>query len=1017
MSLSMSQNGSLYQPTVIVLLAGTSLLGTRAFAQHTDVATKPETVSSFEDNVRPLLKKYCLCCHNADTMESGIRVDDLSGTPTDRQLFLWKDIKKQIFDGVMPPEDALQPTAAQRQMLTDWISRTLAEAKRRPRENNGTIRRLTVAQYRNTLRDLLKLEDDLTDVLPADGVSKDGFLNNGQTLQLSPLLVEAYFEIAEKALDQCIVDERSKPVIQNFRMDFGAYLNTAPCPDELILGADSHLLKNQDFVVTQLTPAKAFDSQPYRIRTKYEFIEGYQGNDTVRGWKTFDSIYHSVFACMRGSEGYPKGKAYEVIPQGLLLRPAIPSSELFGQQSTLGPNANFKISLRELPDQGRFRVSVKAMRYDDGLLLESGAPIASDNKIDTVIADLSDSAEANLHIEEPGIYQVDVSFMPGEGREDQKEQHELSLTLGHRFFSGALYPSNLEASGKPKEETSAFMLVRLSPGPLRMTARFEKQQSQVRQIAFTLLDDQCKTAKQFCLFEKRSPYLSVHVGLRRDCGSTLTQVGEAQLVLSGELKEYVFTGAISNFPDPDVEDNNVNYLAGIREIGVHSEYTDGRDIPRLLIRSVEFEGPYYESWPPETHRNIFVDSDHKDNPEVYAREVIRSFAKRAYRRPIAEEEERSLMSVWTDSFASTNDFYIGVKNALFVVLTSPQFLFLIENSDTPQGEFLTPHELAAKLSYFLWDTIPDRRLSQLADTNMLHSSLDAEIERMTYDRRFQQFVREFTSQWLSLDKFDVLEVDRQLFPKLTRDTKAHLRNEPLAFLHYLIRENSPLRNLVNADFIVANDVVASYYELPIQTENGFEFLPVKHKTKHLGGVLSQAGILAGLSDGRHANPIKRGAWLARKIIAMPPDDPPPNVPALPNNDGTELSLREKLERHRNQQGCANCHSGIDPWGLPLEEFDASGLFRPDQRANSQSTLPDETVVQDTAELKAYLSNRQIDQVAFSFLKHLTIYATGRSLNYNEIEFLKEKGIQLRSVDYRVHDMIRFVIKSKLFLEK
>ena len=206
------------------------------------------------------------------------------------------------------------------------------------------------------------------------------------------------------------------------------------------------------------------------------------------------------------------------------------------------------------------------------------------------------------------------------------------------------------------------------------------------------------------------------MGLRRDCGSTLTQVGRPQTVSSSELSEFVFEGAISNFPSPDVEDDNVNYLAGVREIGVHSEYTDGRDMPRLLIQSVEFEGPLYETWPPRTHRQIFLPSQQPRESAQYAREVIRNFATRAYRRPITDAEETLLLEVWETSMGETDDFQSSVKDALQVVLTSPQFLFLVETSQTPEAEPIDDWELASKLSYFLWNTAPDEQLRELASS-------------------------------------------------------------------------------------------------------------------------------------------------------------------------------------------------------------------------------------------------------------------------------------------------------------
>ncbi|MEO2020785.1 MAG: DUF1587 domain-containing protein, partial [Pirellulaceae bacterium] len=317
-------------------------------ATPADVETTVEQ-KTFRSSMQPLLKQYCIRCHNAQEMKSGIRLDHLDGSLQSKQLFLWRDILKQINEEAMPPSDELQPTAEQRQALTKWIRESMDSARARDTQRNGSTRRLTVSQYRNTLQDLLGLEDNLTDVLPPDSISREGFANNGETLLLSPLLVEAYFDIAEKALDLAIVDEKTKPVIQNFRMDLGKAINPQPCPDKLILGANSHLLANNNFTVTELSTSRPFVYEPFRMRTRYRFIEGYQGNATVRGWRDYDSIYHAVFACMRGTPGYPKGAAYQAIPSGLLLRPAIPSAELFQIESTYGPKSNFKISLRELP--------------------------------------------------------------------------------------------------------------------------------------------------------------------------------------------------------------------------------------------------------------------------------------------------------------------------------------------------------------------------------------------------------------------------------------------------------------------------------------------------------------------------------------------------------------------------------------------------------------------------------------------------------------------------------------------
>jgi mono/diheme cytochrome c family protein len=234
-------------------------------------------------------------------------------------------------------------------------------------------------------------------------------------------------------------------------------------------------------------------------------------------------------------------------------------------------------------------------------------------------------------------------------------------------------------------------------------------------------------------------------------------------------------------------------------------------------------------------------------------------------------------------------------------------------------------------------------------------------------------------------------------------------------VEHLIRDNRPVRNLVASDFILANEVVADYYGLAEKTESGLRFVPLLHGRAELGGVLGQAAILAGLSDGRESNPVKRGAWLARKIIAEPPADPPPNVPAL-EEATNKLTLRERLERHRNQPGCAQCHAKIDPWGLPLEVFDAGGRLKT-EAVDARSTLPDRTEVDGVAGLRRYLTDDRIDQVAWGVLKHLATYACGRTPTYNELEFLKRQGIKLKGDGYRMQDLVRFIVKSPMFLEK
>ena len=468
----------------LIVLLGALATASGILAQ-VDV-TKP---IDFDGEIRPLVTKYCIRCHNADKAKSGVRLDRVRAVPEDRELFLLQEILEQITDEEMPPEDEPQPTPAERTRLRHWLRATIEAGRERSRGIHGTMRRLTIAQYRNTLRDLLGLREDITGTLPPDAPSKDGFLNDTDTLLLSPLLLEAYFDLAEKALDLSLVDVTSKPVIQNFRMDLGRKVNASPCPDRLILGANSHLLSNEDFVVTELVPPKSFDFEPFAMQRSFRFIEGYRGNDTVRGWREYDSIYHAVFACMRGNPGYPKGLAYQVVDEGLLLRPAIPSAEIFGVESTYGPRANFKISLRELPSGGLFRVTVRAAKYDDGLLLERRDAPRGDEPGQLTVP-LANGLQV-VQVRHAGVHQIDIhEAAVSDSR--AKQNGTLTLRLGDRTFSSR------------RAHLPAFLVVRLTSGLLTVGVDRDGKPT-AEKIVLTRLPDSDPLAARFLRFEKRGP--------------------------------------------------------------------------------------------------------------------------------------------------------------------------------------------------------------------------------------------------------------------------------------------------------------------------------------------------------------------------------------------------------------------------------------------------------------------------------------------------------------------------------
>ena len=977
-----------------------------------DADPEADLRTDFATRVRPVLAASCVECHDADTHESGVRLDEVAAVPTDADIPLWERVEKVIAAGTMPPPEAREPDEAERRALADWIVRGLALARSRPVERHGTTRRLTVAQLRHTLRDLLGVDDDVTGSLPPDAVSRDGFTNQARVMQFSELQVEAWLAAAEKALDAALVDPNVPPRIERFRVEFGSGINPSPTAEPLILGHISQLVPAADVLVTEPAPEKPFPCEPLLMQRHFRFIEGYQGNDTVRGWREFDGIHHAVFACLRGSDGDdakrvvdPRGLNAEVVTGGILLRPSIPGARFLGEGSKYGPLPNLKVAVRELPKRGRFRVTVWAARADDGLLV--GADAAAGAERPAALAAVAGEVPGTWRgdVPEPGLWLVEVRLAgaaPRALRPDgtaPSEAEQVVLDVGTRHFAAPWYQPG-------------FVVVRLPKGPVAIRA-ISAGPEPIAAVALSRLDETEALARRFLAFEARHPRLGVHLGLRRDCGSTLAPVGRPLEVSSTEAANFVFEGAIANFPDPDVEADNPNYLAGIREVALRSEYTSDRDVPRLLVKAIEFEGPFLESWPPASHRAIHdVPGADAPDPEARARAILGRFADRAFRRPASAAETEALLAVWRRARAAGAGFDAALRDGLLAVLAAPQFLFLVESSAGPDPEPLDGHELASKLSYFLWNSPPDDRLLALAADGTLRANLRSEVDRLVGDARFSRFADVFVGEWLGLGRFDVVETDRARHPRLTLHAKPSLREEPARFFEHLARGDAPLEALVASDEVVVNEVVADYYGRATLVESGFDFVPARLEGR--GGLLGLPAVLAGLSDGREPNPVKRGAWFARAIVGRSPPDPPPNVPQL--DDLSKLPLRERLAAHRSAKGCTACHEGIDPWGLPFEAFDAAGLPRTDG-FDATSRLPDGMDVAGFTDFREHVRTALAEEVAAEFVRRLATYACGRPPAGADIGVLRKVAAEVRSRGGGVRDAIHAVVSSEPFLSK
>jgi hypothetical protein len=473
-------------------------------------------------------------------------------------------------------------------------------------------------------------------------------------------------------------------------------------------------------------------------------------------------------------------------------------------------------------------------------------------------------------------------------------------------------------------------------------------------------------------------------------------------------------------------EKELNGWTGVAHI--YNPEMDVEKLPRLLIASVEVEGPVQKEWPPPSHKALLFAGDERED-EDYVRALFTRFLPRAYRRPVTNQEIDALVQVVAQARANKASFHDALRLGVQRVLCAPAFLFIQEpvgKETTPQP--LTDNELATRLSYFLWSTMPDAELFDLAAAGKLkdRAVVAGQVQRMLADARAEQVVRNFAGQWLSVREYGSMQPAAE-YKNYDKSLEAASKQEPLAFFAEVLAHNLPITNFINSDFVVINDRLAKHYG--IDGVKGPEFRKVMLRPEqHRGGVLGMAGLMTLLADGTRTLPMRRGSWVLRELFNDPPNNPPPNAGEIqPNTAGKSLTVRQRLELHRHDAVCASCHAKLDPYGLALENYDAIGQWR--ERFNGEGfrganaplldisgALADGTKFRTLEEYKAALMTKK-DRFARSFTIKLLTYALCRPIGYPDRELVDTLTAELKRDDYRIQTLIQGIVASQPFITK
>ncbi|GIW89474.1 MAG: hypothetical protein KatS3mg108_3798 [Isosphaeraceae bacterium] len=870
----------------------------------------------FASQVRPLLDRYCVACHNAEKAKAGVALHaaaDKSAIVADRRL--WQRVVDQVDAGIMPPDGEPQPTDDERATLAGVVEDLLA-ARDCTIEQPGrvTLRRLNRVEYLNTVRDLLGVEVPRPEMLPLDDVGY-GFDTIGDVLSLPPLLLEKYLTLAE------LVSERA---IQIPRIDNGLLARWEP---------------------------RAWDGAP---------------------------------------------------PNGRL-------------------NSNLEVSRRyRFPERGKYRLVVTAHGERAGSELPrlvvklDGQPLRSFDVEAT--ADAPGSYAVEIPVKAPSERILSLAFVNDYYQPDSpdpKLRGDRNLILhGAELFGSPMPPTwpvrvwrpdqiaggNPSAHGRTLASNGEFQLEIEAPVEgvyyLTVSASGDQAGPEPARMALRLAGRQLRVVDVPSSPQNPSTY-NLSLNLRKG-------------------KNAVALAFVNDYYQPDSPDPK---LKGDRNLHIHRV--------ELLATT-----PLATS---AAHRRLIPRAPKSPADwSAAAREPLAAFMTRAYRRPVRPEEVERLLKLVETARDDGETFERGIQLAVQAVLVSPHFLYRVEVDRRASGNRpgsapvrpLTGYELASRLSYFLWATMPDDELMRLAREDRLQDDrvLEAQVRRMLKDARSRALVDHFAGQWLQLRKLDAVTPDPARFPQFDAELRQAMRAETEHFLEAIIRQDRPLLDLLDAPYTFLNERLAQHYGIPGVTGSAFREVALPPGS-HRGGLLAQASILTLTSNPGRTSPVKRGKYILEQILGTPPPPAPADVPPLEDDKAQgplRGTLRQRLEQHRSNPACAGCHARLDPLGFGLENYDAIGAWRErdgDAPVDASGSLPGGRSFSGADELRRLLRADQAERFLRNLTEKLLIYGLGRGLEPADacaVDAVVEKA---RSGGLTFSGLIVEIVKSDPFRKR
>ncbi len=957
--------------------------------------------SSFTRSVRPFLETYCISCHGQNRPAAQL---DLSGFTTMAAIMQdglrWSQILERLEAEEMPPRGALQPKPQQRRAALNWFHSVREHETRRNAGDPGVVlaRRLSNVEYNYTVRDLTGVDIRPTRKFPIDPANTAGFDNSGETLSMSPTLLKKYLAAAREVASHLYLQE------------VGFAFAPHPMPAET---------DRDKFAVHQIID--------FYHKQNIDYVDYFQAAWRFRHRSVLGqaNVSLAVLAMQSGVSAKYLETIWRTLESPEVAGPLVKLQALWrvlpvpkaGQPAIA--RAGFE-EMRSYITRLRKKVEPRFINITAGSIGTAWQPLLI-WKNTQYATHRRKFDPRQLQVEgEPAFNQANVvepewenPFGPGKTVLVQNESGDpdLFVPAGQRARYEAawgrfcsVFPDMFykESRGRNYFNTGKDEGRYLSAGYHNVMGYFRDDRP-----LYELLLDQKQQERLDQMWREMDFVASINIR---------TYVEFAKLGTRGTRDDF-------KDGEPEVGDIEVEQIISQEklrklEAGYLKFAKDGSNVAIQAIKDFFDKANEGIRWVQQARRAA----------EPSHLQALLDFAARAYRRPLSEADRADLMSFYGDARERYSlDHEGAIREAIVLVLMSPNFSYradLVKGSGGVQP--LTDFDLASRLSYFLWSSMPDAELHRHAAAGKLHEPavIKSQARRMLQDPRSRALAVEFGTNWLEIRDFEQIStVDRARFPAFSDSLRESMFEEPVRFLLDVFRRNRSILDLLFSRDTFVNPVLARHYGMPATGGDNSVWTRVQDADRYgRGGLLPMAAFLTRNAPGLRTSPVKRGFWVAKNILGDQIPPPPPQVPELPADEAKmDLPLRQMLENHRANPGCASCHARFDSFGLAFEGFDPVGQIRTHdfggRTVDARATFPKGFEGEGLPGIRQYIQKYRKDDFMRGFTGRLLAYALGRSLAITDNPLIQEINTKLGKDGCCLETVIEGIVTSRQFLNR